>query len=165
MTISKHNSTQVIYQLPDLHKKWPFPRTINVWHQDVSPVSADWVESFGLFSEAHKRRFRKFNCGLLASLAYPYHTKEELRPAADLMNVLFAMDDISDELTIDGIRNLSDICLDALRSVILGYILLYSNALNKVVLAIQTSLVLKVNTQLGSCTKSLILILLSSTEN
>ncbi|KAK7443530.1 hypothetical protein VKT23_015703 [Stygiomarasmius scandens] len=116
MPVPKQTSTQVIYRLPDLHEKWPFPRIMSFWHREVSPVSADWIESFGLFSEAHKRRFRKINCGLLASLAYPYHTKEELRPAADLMNVLFAVDDISDELTADEVKNLSDICLDALRN-------------------------------------------------
>ncbi|KAF8532360.1 isoprenoid synthase domain-containing protein [Gautieria morchelliformis] len=104
------------YKLPDLHKYWAFPRIMSPWHSEVTPVSADWTESFNIFSPAHARKFRGINVGLLASLAYPHHTKEQLRQACDLMNVLFAMDDVTDVLSPEEVRSVSEIALDALRN-------------------------------------------------
>lgn len=78
-------------------------------------MSANWTESFNVFSPEHATKFRGINVGLLASLAYPHHTKDQLRAACDLMNVLFAMDDVTDVLNPEDVRAVAEIVLDALR--------------------------------------------------
>lgn len=109
-----HNNNEVFYKLPDLHEKWPFPRTVNPWYDEVTPASVDWLDSFGIFSEQHRQNFRKVNSGLLSSLANPHHTKEHLRCCTDLLNILYTVDDVTDVLPPAEVREIADICLDAM---------------------------------------------------
>jgi Delta6-protoilludene synthase len=103
------------FRLPDLSKGWPFPRTINPHHDQVAPVSSDWIDDFHAFT--HKRRiaFKKANFGLLASLAYPHASPTHLRSACDLMNANFVLDDISDVQCAADVRKDAAIIMDAMR--------------------------------------------------
>ncbi|KAF8516537.1 terpenoid synthase [Hysterangium stoloniferum] len=104
------------FKLPDLHKSWPLPRIMSPWYEDVNSASADWVDSFSLFSPSHTKKFRQINVGLLASLTSPHHTKELLRAACDFTNILFAVDEITDVLGPEEVRGIAEIALDALRN-------------------------------------------------
>ncbi|GJJ12833.1 hypothetical protein Clacol_007078 [Clathrus columnatus] len=104
----------LIFQLPNLHRSWPFPRVFNPYHKSIAVESSNWIDSFHLFSPARQLKFRLIEAGTLAALAYPSHTKEHFRVACDLMNLLFAMDDLSDPLDPHDARELADTALDAL---------------------------------------------------
>lgn len=86
------------YLLPNLHAEWPFPKMINPYYAEVTQESIEWIEEFRVFSGKNENKFRRINAGLLAAFAYPHHSRAHLRVACDLMNVLFAVDDVSDVL-------------------------------------------------------------------
>jgi len=85
-------------QLPDLHTSWPFPKILNPLYSEVAPESLKWINSYRLFNGNQQRKFKGIKAGLLGSFAYPVHERVHLRLACDLMNVLFAVDEISDVL-------------------------------------------------------------------
>ena len=82
----------MLYKLPDLHARWPFPPLVNPSYDAAAPRSEAWIASLDLFSESEMRRFREINPGLLAAMAYPHHNEEQLECASDLMSMLFAFD-------------------------------------------------------------------------
>ena len=104
-------------RLPELHANWPFPRTINSHCETTGPASLAWLESFRLFSTRDMLKFRGSKAGHLASLCYPHHSEEHLRSATDLMNILIAVDDITDKLEPKAAREVADAIMDALRCV------------------------------------------------
>lgn len=106
------------FRLPDLHKAWPFPPKSNIYHKAVAAESSNWIDTFKLFSPAGQVKFRRIEAGTLGALAYPSHTRDHFRVACDLMNLLFAMDDLSDPLNPQDARELADIALDALQYVL-----------------------------------------------
>jgi hypothetical protein len=108
-------SSNTTFQLPDLFKDWPLPRTINPHHEEIASISADWIDSYKAFSPRRRIAFRKAAFGLLASLACPLANREHLRAGCDLMNVVFVFDDISDEQCESDVRKESDLIMDALR--------------------------------------------------
>ena len=103
------------YRLPNLHANWPFERRSNPYHVECAQESIKWLESFSLFPASGKAKFRGIQAGLLASLAYPNLGREHFRASCDLMNILFAMDDISDILKPGEARGVADIALDGLK--------------------------------------------------
>ncbi|KAF9465703.1 isoprenoid synthase domain-containing protein [Collybia nuda] len=104
------------FHLPDIHRDWPFPRTDNAHYVEVASESVRWIESYKLFSEESQRSFHAILPGLLGSMAYPNLSRAHLRTACDLMNVLFAVDDISDCLNFEEAKVIADSMLDALRN-------------------------------------------------
>lgn len=84
--------------LPNIHSEWPFPKAINPFFTTAAALSDSWTNSFRLFDVRQQAKFTKINGGLLSALCWPNHNLEHLRLACDLVNVLFACDDISDRL-------------------------------------------------------------------
>jgi hypothetical protein len=103
------------FRLPNLHATWPFPKTINPHYAQASAESLCWIDSFQLFSEANREKFHGINAGLLGALAYPRHNKEQLRVACDLMNVLFAVDEVSDDLDGEDAQKLAELVITILK--------------------------------------------------
>ncbi|KAJ7908006.1 terpenoid synthase [Mycena leptocephala] len=102
--------------LPDTLSSWPWPRRVNPHHEEVSLGSAQWVQSFGLFSPKAQVAFDRCNFGLLAALAYPLLRKEHLRSAADFMAALYCFDEYTDQGDEVFVRQAADIVKDALRN-------------------------------------------------
>ncbi|KAJ3561920.1 hypothetical protein NP233_g9901 [Leucocoprinus birnbaumii] len=103
------------FHLPDIHHDWPFPRGNNPNYDEVAEESMKWLESFRIFSEDRQKSFRAIMPGLLASMAYPDHSRPHFRSACDLMAVLFAVDEISDRLAPEEARDIAESALNALR--------------------------------------------------
>ncbi|KAI0333184.1 terpenoid synthase [Cubamyces sp. BRFM 1775] len=107
--------SQVYFHLPDTLKYWPWQRRINPHYAKVSAASAAWIESFKAFSPKGQVAFNRCNFGLLASLAYPIATPEQLRVGCDLMNLFFVFDELSDVADERHVRVLADTIMDAIR--------------------------------------------------
>ncbi|PPQ77846.1 hypothetical protein CVT25_015339 [Psilocybe cyanescens] len=104
------------FRLPELHRNWPFPRLENPFFKEGNQLSREWFDSHQLFNEVMQHKFREIKSGTLAAFAYPNLSKDHFRVACDLMNILFAMDDISDHLNVTDIRSLAIAALDGLRN-------------------------------------------------
>ncbi|KAJ3874468.1 isoprenoid synthase domain-containing protein [Lentinula edodes] len=108
-------------QLPETLDHWPWMRILNVHYDQVKHDSQLWLEGFQPFSPEAQNAFEKCEFALLASLAYPYFSKTQLRAGADLMNVFFVFDeytDVENEIVVaqlgieimDGLRNPHKFC-------------------------------------------------------
>jgi hypothetical protein len=86
------------YRLPNLHAGWPFPKILNPLYSEVSPDSLKWIDSYHIFTSNQQDKFGRIKAGMLGAFAYPVHGRKDLRLACDLMNVLFAVDEVSDVL-------------------------------------------------------------------
>lgn len=84
--------------LPDLHETWPIAKAVNPHGPAVGIESLAWIESFHLFNEEQTEEFSKIKADVLASYAYPTHSAEQLRLGCDLLNLLFATDEVTDVL-------------------------------------------------------------------
>ncbi|KAL7282972.1 terpenoid synthase [Trametes coccinea BRFM310] len=110
------SSQRASFRLPDTLRSWPWPRNVNPHYVEVSAASAAWLESFKVFRPKAQAAFNKCNFGLLASMAYPLATPEQLRAGCDLMNLFFVFDELSDVGDEKTVQELSDIIMDALRN-------------------------------------------------
>ncbi|KAJ8474148.1 hypothetical protein ONZ51_g7404 [Trametes cubensis] len=108
--------SRVYFHLPDTLNAWPWQRRINPHSAAVSAASAAWIESFRVFSPRAQVAFNKCNFGLLASLAYPSATREQLRAGCDLMNLFFVFDELSDVESESQVRVLADTIMDGIRN-------------------------------------------------
>lgn len=106
-----------MFQIPDLHTKWPFPKRESPWQEEALKTCADWIENFthNLFSPSTAQKFRRMNVGYIASLAYPHHSKELLLSCCNFINMVFVVDDVTDVLDASQVRVIANICMDALR--------------------------------------------------
>src|ERR1700761_3467099 len=120
------------FHLPDIHSNWPFLRADNTHYVEVAPESMRWAESFNIFSPDRQRSFQAILPGLLASMAYPNHSRVHFRTACDLMAILFAVDEISDRLGPEEAKVIADCALDALKWVLVHQALIFNAHLAKV---------------------------------
>ncbi|KAF7332895.1 Terpene cyclase [Mycena venus] len=109
--------TAPVLQLPDIHKRWPFPVACNRWENIVSAETLAWIESLSILSDSQMKKFRATNFCNFASMAYAYFTDvHHFRVACDLVNLLFVVDDITDEVSAQEVGCIAKISLAALRN-------------------------------------------------
>lgn len=91
--------TATQFFLPDLFKVCPLPLGSTNEHYAIGAAqSRAWIDSFDVFADKKRAQLiHHCNYELLASRAYPYAGEEEFRTCCDFLNLLFAIDDISDE--------------------------------------------------------------------
>ncbi|KAI0077885.1 terpenoid synthase [Panus rudis PR-1116 ss-1] len=89
--------TPTTFKLPDLLALCPMKGRTNPNYALASAASSKWVLSFGVFKDNKANFFQQGGSELLCSHAYPYADYEELRTCCDLVNLLFTVDEISDE--------------------------------------------------------------------
>lgn len=90
--------------LPDLFAICPFSHSFNPHFERAAAESSAWIDSFHVFRDRKRAFFMQSNAELLAGFVYPYAGYEELRTCCDFINVLFVMDEISDDQDGDGAR-------------------------------------------------------------
>ncbi|KAF8171625.1 isoprenoid synthase domain-containing protein [Mycena galopus ATCC 62051] len=104
------------FALPDIHERWPFPVAYNRWEDVVSSESLAWIESLSVLSGPDMKKFRAMNFDRFASMAYAYFTDvHHFRVACDIVNLLFVLDDITDQLSAAEVRCIAAISLTAIR--------------------------------------------------
>lgn len=85
------------YRLPDLHPICPWKGRFNPHHDEAAAASSQWVLSYNALKGKKLEFFKEGGSELLCAWAYPYGGLEELRTCCDFVNLLFTIDEISDD--------------------------------------------------------------------
>ena len=109
-----HSSSKT-YVLPDLAAICKWKATFNPHHDEVANPSSQWVLSFGVFQGTKIVFFREGGSELLCSYVYPYVDAEKLRTACDFVNLLFTIDELTDEQSAHDAGRTGDVVLNALK--------------------------------------------------
>lgn len=106
------------FKLPDLiSMSSAFPDATNPHWKRVSAESREWVNSYRVFSDQQRLAF--FTSGqseLLCSYAYPYAGYDAFRACCDFVNLLFVLDEVSDEQTADDAWSTGRVFLNVLNN-------------------------------------------------
>ncbi|KAI9000521.1 terpenoid synthase [Trametes punicea] len=85
------------FVLPDLHAVTPFVGSFNANYPEAAAESSDWVNSYRVLSDKKRAFFLQGGSELLCAHAYPYADYERFRTTCDFVNLLFTVDEISDD--------------------------------------------------------------------
>ncbi|KAF8624519.1 hypothetical protein AX15_005831 [Amanita polypyramis BW_CC] len=86
------------FTLPDLKSQCSFRGSTSPHYVDASIESRTWINSFNVFTD-RKRAFFMQGCNeLLVSHTYPYAGYERFRTVCDFVNLLFVIDELSDDM-------------------------------------------------------------------
>ncbi|THH10878.1 hypothetical protein EW145_g1031 [Phellinidium pouzarii] len=100
--------------IPDLLSLCPFPWSSNPHHSRANKESTEWVLSHGIFANSKRARIISSNGALLGAHTYTYANADVLRTCSDFLNLLFTLDEISDDQDINGVRRTRDAFVNAL---------------------------------------------------
>lgn len=103
--------------LPDLLSLCKFSWKSNPHFVQAKEQSTDWILSYNIFDEAGRRRFTRTNGALLGAHTYTYANLEELRTCSDFLNLLFTLDEISDDQDMAGVRTTRNAFVNALNGI------------------------------------------------
>ena len=109
------SSSQRSYRLPDLHSVCPWTATVNPHYEEARAASAEWVLSYNCFTGKKLEFFKQGGSELLCGWVYPYTGAEQLRTACDFVNLLFTIDEISDEQSGQGAKATGAVFLNTLK--------------------------------------------------
>ncbi|EPQ52751.1 terpenoid synthase [Gloeophyllum trabeum ATCC 11539] len=85
------------FYLPDLLAVVPLQGSTNPHYDKVSIESSAWVSSYNLFTNRKRLYFVLGSNELLVSHTYPYADRDQFRTCCDFVNLLFVIDEVSDE--------------------------------------------------------------------
>ncbi|CCM04973.1 uncharacterized protein FIBRA_07171 [Fibroporia radiculosa] len=101
--------------LPDLLSNVPFKSSFNPHYEEAATESSIWINSFKAVPDRKRAFFLQGGSELLCAYAYCYATRERLRTTCDFVNILFTVDEISDEQNGKDAHSTGRIFLNALR--------------------------------------------------
>ncbi|KAF5366980.1 hypothetical protein D9758_003966 [Tetrapyrgos nigripes] len=102
------------FTLPDLLAQCPLKGTTNPYYREAGAESSAWINAFNVFTDK-KRAFFALGCNeLLVAHTYPYAGYVEFRTCCDFVNLLFVVDEVSDEQNGRDARRTGQIFLDAM---------------------------------------------------
>ena len=102
------------FVLPDLLSLCPLKGSTNPHYAEAAAESSAWINGFNIFTDT-KRAFFVQGCNeLLVSHAYPYAGYEHFRTCCDFVNVLFVVDEISDDQNGADARSTGMVFLQAM---------------------------------------------------
>ncbi|TCD63578.1 terpene cyclase [Steccherinum ochraceum] len=110
--MSAHPTT---FTLPNLHALCPFTSSTNPHYLQASTESSAWISSFKVFSAEKLAFFKKSGAELLCSHVYHYTGYEQLRTCCDFVNLLFTIDEISDDQNAADATHTGHVFIEALR--------------------------------------------------
>ncbi|KAJ8473180.1 hypothetical protein ONZ51_g8039 [Trametes cubensis] len=90
-------STQQHFVLPDLLAVCPLKGSTNPHYLRAAAESTAWVKSYNTLSERKLAFLLQGSSELLVSHAYPYAPYEQFRACCDFVNLLFVVDEVSDD--------------------------------------------------------------------
>ena len=104
------------FVLPDLFSpSTAFHDATNPFWKRASAESRHWVNSYAVFTGHRRTSFFQVQNELLSSHCYPYAGYEEFRTCCDLINLLYVIDELTDEQCYGDARHTGDIFLQAMR--------------------------------------------------
>ncbi|KAH8111216.1 terpenoid synthase [Phellopilus nigrolimitatus] len=107
-------SLPISYKLPDLISMCNLSSSIHPRYKEAGAESAAWISSYEPLGPETRAFFDKLDTAILSGLAYPYAGYKELRMCCDYINVLFAMDEVTDVQNGADARKTVDIHIRAL---------------------------------------------------
>ncbi|THV01930.1 terpenoid synthase [Dendrothele bispora CBS 962.96] len=113
-TLSK-SQTPNQFILPDLLSSCLLKRGINPHYQEAAAESAAWLGSHNILSDKKRAEVISNHNELLVAHTYPYAEYEQFRTCCDFVNLLFIIDECSDEQNGQDAHATGKIFLDALR--------------------------------------------------
>ncbi|KAF8867870.1 isoprenoid synthase domain-containing protein [Infundibulicybe gibba] len=90
-------NTPTSFLLPDLIGMCPLKDATNPHYEKAAAESRAWVDSYNIFTDRRRAYFIQGMNELLVSHAYPYAGYEQFRTCCDFVNVLFVVDEVSDD--------------------------------------------------------------------
>ncbi|TBU32549.1 terpenoid synthase [Dichomitus squalens] len=103
------------FTLPDLVAVCPFRSSTNPHYEKASSESRAWVNRYQLFRGKKLAYFLSGSNELLVSYTYPYAGYDQFRTCCDFVNLLFVVDEVSDDQDGRGARATGQIFLNAMR--------------------------------------------------
>lgn len=85
------------FYLPDLLAICPFEDSTNPHYLKAAAESSAWVNSYNIFDDRKRAYFMQGLSELLVSHCYPNADYEQFRTICDFVNLLFVIDEVSDE--------------------------------------------------------------------
>ena len=89
--------TMTSFTLPDLHIVCPLTGSTSPHYEKAGPQSSAWVNSYNIFIDRKRAEFVQGCNELLVSHTYPYADFDQFRTCCDFVNLLFVVDEVSDE--------------------------------------------------------------------
>ncbi|KAF8150763.1 isoprenoid synthase domain-containing protein [Crassisporium funariophilum] len=85
------------FRLPDLLASCPLKDATNPHYKEASAESRAWINGYNIFTDRKRAFFVQGSNELLCSHVYAYAGYEQLRTTCDFVNLLFVVDEVSDD--------------------------------------------------------------------
>ncbi|KIJ66684.1 hypothetical protein HYDPIDRAFT_85809 [Hydnomerulius pinastri MD-312] len=105
------------FYLPNLFETCPLKMGV-IFPGDYEGIGAEskaWINAFDVFTERQRNIFNKTNSELLTARAFPYVSTENFRTCCDCLNLLWMIDEISDDQNGLGARKTGDLFINCLK--------------------------------------------------
>jgi hypothetical protein len=104
------------FLLPDLLAlSKPFKGSTNPHYRKAAAESRAWVNSYNIFTDRKRAFFIQGYNELLVSHTYPHAGYEEFRTICDFVNLLFVVDEVSDDQNGADARRTGEVYLNAMK--------------------------------------------------
>ncbi|KAH9928682.1 isoprenoid synthase domain-containing protein [Fomitopsis serialis] len=103
------------FVLPDLCSLCPFEPSTNPHYASAAAASSAWINAYNVFTDRKRAAFIQGYNELLVSHTYPYADYEQFRTCCDFVNLLFVVDEVSDEQNGADARSTGEIFLNVMR--------------------------------------------------
>ncbi|KIP11163.1 hypothetical protein PHLGIDRAFT_114823 [Phlebiopsis gigantea 11061_1 CR5-6] len=101
--------------LPDLFAVCPLKGSTNPHYAAAARESRDWINSYNVFTDRKRAFFIQGSNELLVSHTYPYAGYDQFRTCCDFVNLLFVVDEVSDDQNGKDARSTGNVFLNAMR--------------------------------------------------
>jgi hypothetical protein len=110
------HSTATTFFLPDLLSlSKPFKGSTNPHYKKAAAESRAWVNGYNIFTDRKRAFFIQGYNELLVSHTYPHAGYEEFRTICDFVNLLFVVDEVSDDQNGADARQTGKVYLNAMK--------------------------------------------------
>lgn len=103
------------FKLPDLLSMCPVKGSTNPHYEKAAAESSAWINSYNLFTDQKRAFFIQGSNELLVSHTYPYADYEQFRTCCDFVNLLFVVDEVSDDQSGRDARATGNVFLQVMR--------------------------------------------------
>ena len=103
------------FTLPNLLALCPLKGSTSPHYEKASAESRAWINAYHLFKGKKLEFFLSGSNELLVSHTYPYAAYDQFRTCCDFVNLLFVIDEVSDEQDGRGARATGQIFLNTMR--------------------------------------------------
>ncbi|KAF8802538.1 terpenoid synthase [Phlegmacium glaucopus] len=103
------------FRLPDLITSCPLKDATNPYYKEAAAESRAWIDSYDIFTDRKRAFFIQGSNELLCSHVYPYAGHEQFRATCDFVNLLFVVDEVSDDQNGMDARTTGHVFVNAIK--------------------------------------------------